>query len=240
MKKTEITSILPYLKGAIPIGVGTTAICFLMPNKNVLKLYIELEGKINLFKYFDMNRHIEELNMICNDTYIGPQEVLIKNNQVVGYIYPYVYARVLKRLSDKVEEEDILKGYKKLYTDTYLISKQNFKLFDLHLKNMLYNGNYYVIDLDKGKIENQDNIFHYNIKEINKKIINSIFDLGMFDYVEFFDDDLEELFNQFDNYFAFKELIEKMFYGGLTKREVKQNCKINVIRKNPHYYHRYF
>ena len=49
MKKTAITSILPYLKDSKFIGYGCTSICFLMKNNRVLKLYINTDCKNRFF-----------------------------------------------------------------------------------------------------------------------------------------------------------------------------------------------
>ena len=240
MKTTEIKSILTYLVGAIPIGIGTTAICFLMPNGKVLKLYMNTYLKRELFYYHDMRKHLEFLNNISNESYIGPEELLIKNDEVIGYIYTYINGLELKRLKNNIRLNDIVKGYENLYNDTLKISNNKFRLNDLHQKNILFNGNYYVIDLDKGYVDNKDNkkIFDINITNINNNIINSIFDLNFFEHLSFYDDDLDKLFysSLYENHEDFYELLEKLFYNGITKKDVKEKIRIYVHKKDPDYY----
>lgn len=52
----------------------------------------------------------------------------------------------------------------------------------------------------------------------------------MFEYAEFFDDNLEELNNIYD-YESFKELIERIFYNGLTKKKLKLIVKLILLVK---------
>lgn len=240
MKITEIKSILPYLVGAIPIGIGTTAICFLMPNGKVLKLYRNTYLKRELFYYNDMKQHLNFLNSISNDSYIGPEELLMKNDEVIGYIYTYINALELKRLRNNIKLNDIVKGYEKLYSDTISISNNKFRLKDLHQKNILFNGNYYVIDLDKGKLDERDSneVFDSNIADINNVIINAIFDLKFFEYLAFYDDDLDELLysSLYESHEDFYELLERLFFNDITKRKVKENTRIYIHKKDPDYY----
>lgn len=240
MKTTEIKSILPYLIGSIPIGIGTTAICFLMPNGKVLKLYMNTYLKRELFYYHDMRKHLEFLNSISNDSYIGPEELLMKNNEVIGYIYTYINALELKRLRNNIKLNDVVKGYEKLYNDTLKISNNKFRLKDLHQKNILFNGNYYIIDLDKGFLDDRDNneIFNSNIIDINNIILNAIFDLKFFEHLSFYDDDLDELLysSLYENHEDFYELLQRLFDNNLTKKEVKENIRIYVHKKDPNYY----
>ena len=240
VKYTEIKSILPYLSFSIPIGVGTSAICFLMRDGNVLKLYINTYLKKELFYKYDMKSHLKYLNEISNDSYIGPNEVLIKDNQVVGYIYSYIKAKTLNKISNDINMKEILNAYQNLFDDTKEVSKNNFRIADLHNKNILYNSKFYIIDLDKGYQvdETNDNLFSKNICDINKNIIKSIFDLGFYEYMNFDDDKLEELYfkSLYDEPECFFELIEKLFSNCATKKEVKQNNKIRVYKKDPNYY----
>lgn len=243
MKVTYIKSLVPYLSFSIPIGIGTSAVCFLMRDGNIIKIYRESFLKKELFYNYDMKEHLTSINLLNNDSYIGPHELLIKDDKVVAYIYPFVKAKVIKKIDNNLQSENILKGYDKIYKDTKTISNQGFLLNDLHYKNILFNGNYYIIDLDKGKFLEQEytDIFRKNITNINKIIINSIFGLKKIESLEFYDSELEKLYynslSGIEEYFY--ELIERLFYKNSNIKEVKKNNKIKVISKNLYYYNRF-
>ena len=240
MKVTNIKSILPYINFSVPIGVGTSAICFLMKNGNVLKLYINTHLKYELFHKYDMEEHLIFLNKIKNDSYIGPEEILIKNDEVIGYIYPYVPGKVIKNLNNNIKLKSLINAYEKLYKDTILISNDSYKLQDLHQKNIIFNNNIYIIDVYKGYFDesNIDNLFIKNMGYINKTIINAIFNLKFFEYLKFRDDKLDELYysSLYENPIIFYELLERLFYKDLNKKEVNQNTHIYIYEINPNYY----
>lgn len=241
MKVINIKSILPYISLSIPIGLGTSAVCFLMSNNKVLKLYINTYLKYELFHTFNMEEHLICLSKVSNDSYIGPEEILIKNNKVIGYIYSYVPGKVLKKLPDDIKLEHFIKAYEKLYKDTILISNKNYIIQDLHQKNIIFNNYFNVIDLDKGYLDgsNKEKIFIKNMASINKTIINSIFGLKFFEYLHFQDDKLDDLYNLslYENSELFYELLERLFHNNLNKKEVKEKTKIYIHEKDPYYYH---
>ena len=199
MKKINIESLKPYLKGARYISIGTTAICFLMPNGRVLKLFVNTYRKQQLFKlYPNIVDHLDEISEIKNDSYIPPEEVLIKNNVCVGYIYDYIKAKELKHIKLNTKINDLIDAYSKLEEDTHKISDKKFKLYDLHDKNILFNGNYKIIDLDRGHFFNEvsDKIYNFNIQKINKTIIYSILGIKIYDDLNFINKDLDELYKE--------------------------------------------
>lgn len=196
MKITVNPNLITYLLGSKPIGIGTTAICFLMPNGNVLKLYHN--------KYFQKEfsqenyiAHFETLNKITNDTYIGPEELLIKEN-CLGYIYPYVLAKTLHKSVPILNSKYIIDKYPKLIEDTKNISDRNFLLNDLHDRNILIGSIINIIDLDRGEINNKlskEHICNYNLAKINKIFIYSLFNVKDDELIDFSDNNIQELYS---------------------------------------------
>ncbi|MBQ1496224.1 MAG: hypothetical protein IIZ40_02590 [Bacilli bacterium] len=188
MKDTIIKSILPYLKGAKYIGKGKTAYCFLMRDNKVLKLFYKSIETKNMFDYFrNPINHFYELEKINNDTYIAPLELLIKDNELIGYIYDYIDGKTLKRVGLNFKIEELIEAYDRLEEDTRKISESKFALYDTHDKNIIFNGGFKVIDLDKGIFvdDEVENIYKYNMSEINQTIIHSIFNESRNKMLEF-------------------------------------------------------
>lgn len=235
MKFTEIKSISTYLKNSRLIGVGTTAVCFLMENGNVLKLYLNTYNKRKLFYVNDMTEHLSLLNSISNDSYIGPQEVLIKNGECIGYIYPYVYSKTLSSIDRNKSIYDITKSFDKLIEDTKKVSYKSFRLGDLHDKNILFNYTYSVIDLDKGYIEDRldiQDIQSANMKNIIKTIIYAIFKVKCFDEISFFDDKISDIY--FSTIYYYPEKLGEFLEAIASIYEIK-NPTISNFLKNKKY-----
>lgn len=205
MKITEVNNIYKYLIGAVPIGFGTTAVCFLMRNNKVLKLYYSISLK-NI-----MMSKLEILDEIGNDSYVTPEEVLIKDNLCIGQIYPYIHAKTLNKINNNTISE-LLLNYDKLKKDTKYISDRQFLLGDLHRKNMLFNGFYYVIDLDKGYTEErykEDTIYSLNMRKINETILYSIFGIKSDRVIDFLNEDIRKSYsNSLSNLDDFPKLLE--------------------------------
>ena len=205
MKITEVNNVYKYLIGAVPIGFGTTAICFLMKNNKVLKLYYSISLK-NI-----MMSKLEILDEIGNDSYVTPEEVLIKDNLCIGQIYPYIHAKTLNKINNNTISE-LLLNYDKLKKDTKYISDRQFLLSDLHRKNMLFNGFYYVIDLDKGYTEErykEDTIYSLNMRKINETILYSIFGIKSDRVIDFLNEDIRKSYsNSLSNLDDFPKLLE--------------------------------
>ena len=235
MRFTEIKSISTYLTNSRLIGVGTTAVCFLMKNGNVLKLYLNTYNKRRLFYVNDMTEHLILLNSISNDSYIGPEEVLIKNGECIGYIYPYVHSKTLSSIDRNKSIYDVTKSFDKLIEDTKKVSNQSFRLGDLHDKNILFNHTYSIIDLDKGFIEDRldiENIHSANMKNIIKTIIYAIFKVKCVDEISFFDDKISEMY--FSTIYYYPEKLGEFLETIASIYEIKNPTMGNLL-KNKRY-----
>lgn len=216
MKKTAIVNLYPYLKGSYPIGIGTTGICYLMKDKRVLKIFLNTCGTEYLFsKYENILDHFDQINTLKNDSYIVPEELLIKDKQCVAYIYDYIESRTLKYIKLNTKIDSLLYGYDKLYEDTKDISNKKFCLYDLHDKNILFNGNYKIIDLDKGTFENEmteENIFKNNMNLINKIILYSLFRIKNDKIMDFYNIKLSESYkkNIMNDYKGMKDFFKDL------------------------------
>ena len=226
MKKTAIVSLYQYLKGSHIIGIGTTAVCYLMKDKRVLKLFINTANKKYLFdKYDNVVDHFEKINDLKNSTYIVPEEVLIKDKKCIGYIYGYINSKTLKNIRLNTKIDALIYGYDNLYEDTKEISSKKFHLFDVHDRNILFNGNYNIIDLDKGTFEDnisEEQILKENMDLINKTIIYSLLRVKEYEIIKFYDVNLRDLY---------RENIERNYKGmkSFLKEFQKYRKDINTV-----------
>ena len=186
-------------KGILPIGVGTTAECFLTKDGRTLKLYKNTVRKNYMFYLFDgMTEHLEELSKVSNFSFVGPVQIVLKDDKCAGYTYTYRKADTLDHLDYKIKIEDLIQNYRILEDDTAKISQTGFCLNDLHSANMLYNEYLYIIDLDMGTfyVKDPKDIFKKNMGQINETIIYGIFFLPSFYRMHFKDPDLQALYTK--------------------------------------------
>jgi len=222
MKITEVKDLSKYLIGALPVGRGTTAICFYMPNGKLLKLYYKEAIKIAVME------KIELLDEIGNDSFISPEEILIKDGKCVAQIYEYICAPTLSSIRSRYNVSDILNAYDKLISDTKIISDKGLLLVDLHDKNILFDGLFYIIDIDKVESEksvSKDKVFLTNVKSINQVILHSLFKLKYYEIIDFPEPEMQHLYYKSRcDYDKFKLLLERIIND-------TSNSKIKRISK---------
>lgn len=193
MEITEIQNLYSYLKYSRIIGMGTSAICFLMPNGKVLKVYYERAFKRYIAANMDM------FSDIGNDSFIAPSELLFKNGLCLAQIYKYIPGKTFNNINSNYTIKDILIGYKKLIEDTRKISEKSFVLCDIHDRNILFNGEFKIIDLDRGYIDRSyscDAILISNMKKINEVILHSLFNVSLNKIIEFENFDIQNIYNK--------------------------------------------
>ena len=225
MKVTEVK----YTKVVKPCGVGTTAVCFVTKDGRVLKLYLNTDRTKMLNKYSNLVERLEEINSIKNDTYIGPEEVLVKNDYVIGYLYPYIHSRSLRYVNSNVTMSDIKCNFDKLLEDTKAISDKAFCLKDLHSGNILFNGEYKVIDLDWGHIDDSNKyLLNINSTNVFKTILYSIFKVDPWEILNFNTINTQEQYRK-TKWYNLDSINE--FFEVLEKESNIQNPSIKQLRR---------
>jgi len=236
MKVTEIEGLSKYLIGSIPIGIGTTAMCFLMKDGNVIKIYYDEYLKKSMMSKIDF------FEGLANDSFVAPLEFLIRNGKCIAQIYPYIKSHTLHNIKKSFTMSDIISGYDKLVIDTKIISYKSFILNDLHDKNILFNGSFNVIDLDKGRISEEiisEKIYLMNLRNINDVILYSLLGVKENEVIEFYDPKLQKIYNEcFFEIESFKKLLEQIKY--LTNNSVCKNMVKKIgYKKNVNTYYKY-
>lgn len=233
------------LLGATYIGAGKTSCCFLLKNGSVLKIYKNSSKKRELFQNRSMLEHIVLLSELKNESYITPKVVFTYLNEVIAYKTEYRPAKTLAKVNLLTKIQDFLLCLDKLIEDTYLIGEKNFRLKDLHDKNILFNGHYYIIDLDFGKKEEgaKENINRYNIQDIIKLLFYFLFDVKAYEILKFDDPLLLTLYHDtlYKNYTYiysfFEALQEEMKINELQVRDLRRT---HLIEKEYNSYYKLF
>lgn len=218
MEITEVKSLNKYLLNCypIPIGIGSTATCYLTKDFRVLKVFRNTFNKIIRFeRYGNFISHMGLVSEYQNDSYVAPDEMLIKNGKCVAYLYPYVDGKTLHTIKrTTLLTELFLENYDKLDSDTKEFSKSGLKFEDLHDKNIIYNKNYYMIDLDATKLKDLpiDDLYEENMRTINRMITDSLFKEDDLMILTFYNQDIDKLYNKalYFEHEAIKDFIEAL------------------------------
>ena len=241
MEIIETKLILPHLLLAIPIGFGTTAVCFLKSNNEVLKLFYTNSSTAHLFNEHDMLEHIKFLSTLDCETYSGPNKILLKNDRVIGYYYPYIHMQTLSKIPNHTTIRDITNGYGRLLGDIKKISDVHFKLFDIHHKNILFDNHYKLIDIDKGYQDLQsdkEEIFLYNMRQINRTIVEEIFKLKIDEHVIFEDETIQDYYKKvlFDDPYLMYDFLSKIFKNNDNIKDVQNKVRIKKYKDDDSFY----
>lgn len=250
MEIVKVNSLTKLLFGSRIIGIGSTAICFLLRNGEVFKLYLNTGNKQQLFQKYDMYEHLELMHDLGNDSYVAPNKVVFKDNDIIGYIMEYRNAKTIKHFSKSVSLKEIIEAFRELVENTYKISEAKFRLADVTDRNILFNKYFSIIDLDQGEIRSDldaYNVMSYNLSDIATQVVNALFRVNYFDEVHFKNDELEFIYKNmmYSDYHYFYDLMESLEdYIGIINPTIhdlrKQKSKTIEASHQLDYYHRLF
>lgn len=229
-KRSDLFSLLVYGKAKY-IGSGATSNCFLLSDGTVLKIYKETKKKKKLFSYYSMLEHIKLLSTLKNESYITPIAVYMLDDEVVAYKAQYKKAKTLERINPNTKISSVLENLDYLMEDTYLISDKHFLLKDLHDRNMLFNGYFYIIDLDFGHIEENDteSINRSNNREIMEVLLKSLFNVKDYELLNIYDLEVFKLYN-IAIYKDYKNIY--LFFHELQELLKEKELKVKSLRKH--------
>ena len=179
MERVYTDSIKKMLKFPLPIGIGTTARCYIGKDGNVIKLYKDNSDTRFLLKTDNYEEKLVEISKVSNDTFIGPKKLLYIDDKLAGYIYEYIKGNELEHIKRSTKLSQVFNNFEIVLNNIKKISDSNFILRDVHGKNILFNGEYHVIDLDRGVFEDYDprTIYNKNTSEVFITLIDQIYGL---------------------------------------------------------------
>ena len=217
------------------IGIGSTAYCYKLQDGSVLKLFkknysanLVLKGKI-------FNDDLDKFSSISNDTFIGPKDIVINNNQIVGYTYPYIEGKSLYKINSKTRLLDLFKDYYQIIEDINKVSNSNFYLHDVHGGNIIFDGNIHIIDLDKCWFYDdctKELLKITNSREVFTNMFGSIYHKRENEDIFFDDKNLNRKYNkvQYDNIDSINEFLEDIMFicndVNPTIKTVKDKIKV--------------
>lgn len=168
--KYEFIKYIEFFKN---LGMGAVGTCYFdEKNKKVIKIFHQFfeELETGYDQDFHVNYKEEEILKFSNvkdDIFIFAKEVIIVNDEVIGYMTDYVNAKSLYKQNplninlDKLEKDTI-----KTKTSIQNISNHGILTFDM-MYNILYGKSFYIVDHDEYNYSDLDPSKLYNINYQN-------------------------------------------------------------------------
>ena len=183
------------------LGSGTQGQCYHDRSNNkvykIFNVFFDVEDKI------DYNSDdILKFSKVLNNTYIWASDVIAVNNEVIGYVTPYINGINLCRINPlNIDMIKLFHNLENVYKDNITISQNGIVAYDV-MYNILYGKKgINIIDTDEYNF-NYFGRSYEEILKINNRNINYAFKVFLVDnyFDEFIDqfNELREMYNDLD------------------------------------------
>lgn len=160
------------------LGKGTTAVTYLTREKKVLKLYLNTERKRYLFREYNMLEHLQELGDIKVKNIYTPNDIYVKNGEVIATKLDYIKGEVLKKHVPDISLKDFSDMLQEFIEAVHELSKLGVYARDFHSRNVIINNNgINIFDADQFDITyfHEDICLEHNLNAFLHEIFLSIF-----------------------------------------------------------------
>lgn len=182
------------------IGSGSQGICYLdSVNNKIYKVFHQFYDIDDDFDYYHdyTKEEILRFSSIKNNTFLWPNEVIIVNGEIVGYICDYVKASSLYETNPlHIDLDNFIELLDYVKKDLTIISDNRIRSFDM-MYNILYsNQGIFVIDHDDYSFSDIEpkKLFTINSDNFNKEIMYFFIDTFFDDFIKSHSD-LKDMYN---------------------------------------------
>ena len=173
----------------ISTGHGNDGKVVAYDNKHVMKLWYDHDSIWELSPEIK-EEYVHNIKSLIEAKYsyryiFIPKNLVIYNQEIVGYLLLYFRGRNLDILSDLLLFKAFLLGLKRFEKELLIFSKEGFKLNDVHAKNLMV--------LQKHKIvsfalidpeENFNDLYKHNIDEIRNVLLEQILTENLKNFID--------------------------------------------------------
>ena len=185
------------------IGQGSQGICYYNKKDEVYKIFHQAFEDDDFINY--TKNELLRFSNVKNKTFLWAKDVIVLENEIIGYITDYVKAKSLFKI-DPLKMNDISEVEK----DIKIISNNGIKTYDL-MYNTLYGNSFYMTDFDEFSYSDLDSKI---LEDMNKR--NFYYELYYFLIDGYFDEFIKQykILNKMyeekkDNILTFIELLRK-------------------------------
>lgn len=174
-----------YLKNLLFIGSGSHGECYLDKNTNkVYKIFNQYVDELDDdWKFNFTKENLLKFSNIENNTYIFPLDVIIVEDEIVGYICDYACGNSLFKTNPlEVNLDNFSYAISNSLNDIQIISLSGVKTFDVTYNTIYGDDGIKIIDCDDYSFSNmdKDSLFRTNCDNFNYEIIHFFIE-GYFD-----------------------------------------------------------
>ena len=223
------------LKHFKEIGFGSQGTCYYdYKTKKVFKIFNQFLDPIyddDIIHYSESE--IMKFSHIQNATFIFPNDTIVVEDEIFGYITSFIEAKNLYSINPLlIDLNDFISKITPAYSDIEKLSESGVVLFDLTY-NTMYGKSFYVTDTDEFGYSKK-NPLSFNINAFNIELYLFIID-GYFDTFIKNYDNLRRMYEKKDeDLIYFLKLLKKYLSEYLDKDIHKLNDAKKVIQKKRH------
>ena len=191
------------------IGQGSQGICYYNKKDEVYKIFHQAFEDDDFINY--TKNELLRFSNVKNKTFLWAKDVIVLENEIIGYITDYVKAKSLFKIDPlKINLNKFMNDISEVEKDIKIISNNGIKTYDL-MYNTLYGNSFYMTDFDEFSYSDLDSKI---LEDMNKR--NFYYELYYFLIDGYFDEFIKQykILNKMyeekkDNILTFIELLRK-------------------------------
>lgn len=231
------------------IGVGSQGICYVNVNNNqVYKIFHQFFDREDGFLEFFHNYTKEEIlrfSNIVNDTFVWVKDVIVVENEIVGYVSDYVNAKSLYKIDPlTVDLNHFSNSVNKVENDLRIISNNGVATYDMAYNTLYGKNGIFVIDHDDYSYANIDSekLFRRNCDNFNYEVMLFLIDNYFDDFIANYKE-LREMYNSkginiSEFIMLFRKYLSEYVGEEIVKLKDAYKC-LNKRKNNENKYERY-
>lgn len=181
-------SFIRYIKSLDELGFGSQGITYHDFNSGkAIKVFHEFFENEEVDQYWWQVRDILKFGDFTNETYVFPEQKIMVEGRLVGYISRFVNGKVISTIDPlKVNLDKLIKASAYAIKDIRIISQKKILTYDVMYNIMYGMGKFHVIDTDEYCYSDKDYklILHENNVNFNMGIMYFLVDNLFNEFVE--------------------------------------------------------
>lgn len=223
------------------IGQGSQGICYYNKKDEVYKIFHQAFEDDDFINY--TKNELLRFSNVKNKTFLWAKDVIVLENEIIGYITDYVKAKSLFKIDPlKINLNKFMNDISEVEKDIKIISNNGIKTYDL-MYNTLYGNSFYMTDFDEFSYSDLDSKI---LEDMNKR--NFYYELYYFLIDGYFDEFIKQykILNKMyeekqEDILIFIELLKK-YLSEYTGKEVNslneaKKC-LNKVKQIDYVYQR--
>ena len=145
----------------LPNGDGGYGSCYILDSNTLYKKFHKMDDGTYPFEA----DHFDKFIGVESDSFVFPKNIDIEDNYAVGYTMDYIHANTLESIDFDFSINDFIVALDKLKEGIYKVTNSGIVVCDVNAKNILYDGEFHVIDTDLYMTADECDFDPYDVNE---------------------------------------------------------------------------